>query len=209
MSDPSPGQPTGVRQTPIRIDERGRRVRDDGVPEAFPAALKAGGAAEAGGADVGARLDAYIAENDSRIVTGPGFSGNLGQGLKWNPNQTGATGPGAGDSNAGTDNNPFIMPQGTGLTAETTTWNIEDPPLDGMGDPTDGVELFSPIRYFISATPDTTQVVTTPGGTVTINSFIVWTFVRPLTWDNLGALVAIGAEDRLDASVSPVQITFS
>lgn len=100
----------------------------------------------------------------------------------------------------GTDSNPFVMPAGTTISPETTTWHIESPPAG-----TDGVQLVSPIRYFVDASPDTTQVVSTPGGPVTLNSFIVWTFVRPLTFDSLGNLVAIGAEDRIDPSISPTQ----
>lgn len=204
MSDPSPGVDAGVRRTPIVVDDRGRRRNANGDVQKFPGVHDDPTREQARAvAALKAAFDAYVKANDARTVTGGGsaFSGNFGSGLIYNPFAAGS-GPGGGGGGASEVSNPFIMPEGVGISPDGTTWSAEDPP-DGY----DGV-LFRPVRFFVSATPDTTRVVSTPGGDVTLNSFIVWTFIRFPTFDNDGNLVAVSAEERLDAAVSPTQVTF-
>lgn len=90
-SDPNQGDKgrgvwNNVHQTPIRVDERGRRRRDNGDVDPFPAVK------DDPTKELVARVAAlekvvadYVAKNDARTITGGGnsFSGTLGSGIKF------------------------------------------------------------------------------------------------------------------------------
>ncbi len=87
-ADGSRGTWNNVHKTPIYVDEHGRRRRDDGGVEPFPAAKDDPTAAlVARVAALEAKLEAYKVQNDARTITGGGsvFSGTLGNGIKFNP----------------------------------------------------------------------------------------------------------------------------
>lgn len=139
-------------------------------------------------------LRVYQMLNDARFVTGPGFSGNLGNGLSWNPVAADAV-PGGGADGPQTPANPYTMLD-SGSTANTDTW-----PAVNSGGLYDGVIVTSWLR------------VVTDGGTsvavggMTLTVFGTTVFVRGAEWDVNGNLMYIGPEETLSPGLTFVTLT--
>lgn len=180
-TDKGPSYKTGVHKTPITTDARGRRVRAvDGQVEKFPANKDNPTAGlEAKVTKVETDLAAYKQANDARTITGGGsvFSGNLGSGVKYDPNAAG--GPGDNVPGSGTATNPYEMGENrttTDPTAANDTWTLaEGPDPAGPVTGTDGVVTTNP-RY-----------VSNGDGTGNL-------YTRRVEYDSNGAIIVIGAE---------------
>lgn len=98
MADEGRGTWNNVHKTPIVVDDLGRRRRDNGDVEKFPAVKDDPvGALRAELAALKTAFEAYKVQNDARTITGGGsqFSGTLGAGITFNPNAGGMRGMGA------------------------------------------------------------------------------------------------------------------
>lgn len=189
------GMPTGVHKTPITINERGQRVRArDGGPDAPVQRDGAAAGMDAAIAALRASFEAYVGENDSRFITGPGMSGTFGNGPSWNPNAAGAVGTAGGGEGGDTPVNPYTM-LNTGSTGNTDTW-----PAVNAGGAYDGVIVVSWLRV---VTGSGTSVVV-DGKTLTVFDTIV--FVRGAEWDEDGFLTYIGPEEQLAPGLSLVTL---
>jgi len=94
-----------------------------------------------------------------------------GTGLKWAVVRIGATSPAAGDVT-----NPVVL-GGSGVTADTATWDIDNQPIGYHG------VQFNAIRLYWSGS----------------SGDPVYQFIRTPTYDSLGNLVAVSAEVRSTA----------
>lgn len=111
----------------------------------------------------------------------------------------------------GSSASPYVMGQNRTTTDPVPaddSWTLAGGPSPSGGGPFTGVQVLVP-RFYIDPSGAQDTFNDTLGNPVTINIFTVYVFSRSITYDSVGAIVAIGPETAYSGAAFLTNVSFS